>query len=250
MKELSDKQLMRYSRQIMLRDFDIDGQEIICNSNVLVIGVGGLGCSVAQYLVAAGIGRITLVDDDEVEHSNLQRQVLHFEKDIGRKKVISAKDKLSALNSEVKIKTVTQRLSRYGLYEAVRQHDIVIDCCDNLATRNELNEYCVKDHTPLVSGAAIRYEGQVAVFGMQPGQACYQCMSQNFSEQSLTCVEAGVLSPLVGMVGSMQAIEALKLLANVGKPLINSLMTIDASSMDINKFTIKPSKTCPTCASC
>jgi len=250
MKELSDKQLMRYSRQIMLRDFDIDGQERIYNSNALVIGVGGLGCSVAQYLVAAGIGKITLVDDDEVDHSNLQRQVLHFEKDIGRKKVISAKNKLSALNSEVEIDAITKRLSKDLLNEAVRQHDIVIDCCDNLTTRNALNEYCFNEHTPLVSGAAIRYEGQVSVFGMQPGQACYQCMSQNFSEQTLTCVEAGVLSPLVGMVGSMQAIEALKLLANVGKPLINSLITIDVSSMDINKFTIKPSDTCPTCSSC
>lgn len=247
-KELSDAQLMRYSRHIMLKDFDIDGQERISNSSAIIIGLGGLGCAVAQYLSASGVGKLILVDDDEVDSSNLQRQVLHYESNIRTKKVLSAKQTINMINSEVDVETIAQRLSEKQLEDLIKQHDIVVDCCDNLETRNQLNHLCFITKTPLVSGAAIRFEGHVSVFGMQPGQACYQCLSKTFEEQTLTCVDAGVLSPLVGMVGSMQAIEAIKLLANVGIPLFNSLITIDASTMNINRFTINPSNTCPTCS--
>lgn len=247
-KELSDAQLMRYSRHIMLKGMDIDGQEKLWNSKVIIIGVGGLGCAVAQYLTCAGIGEITLVDNDHVDSTNLQRQVLHGEADIGQAKCASAKQSLTALNSEIIINTIETRLTGVNLSEAISQHDLVIDCCDNLSTRNEINQYCFEHRTPLVSGAAIRLEGQVAVFDMKPESACYHCLSQHFGEQQLTCVEAGVLSPLVGMIGSVQAIEAIKVLASLGKPLFGKLLLVDALGMETQTFTILKTTNCPICS--
>ena len=245
--ELSHSQLMRYSRHIMLKAMDIDGQEKLWNSKVIIIGVGGLGCAVAQYLTCSGVGEITLVDDDHVDSSNLQRQVLHGEANIGQAKCLSAKQSLTALNSEVTINTIETRLASARLSEAISQHDLVIDCCDNLSTRNEINQYCFAHQTPLVSGAAIRMEGQVAVFDMKPESACYHCLSQHFGEQQLTCVEAGVLSPLVGMVGSIQAIEAIKVLASLGKPLFGKLLLVDALAMDTQTFNIVKATNCSIC---
>lgn len=249
MKELTHQQLMRYSRHIMIKSVDIDGQERIVNSKVLIIGVGGLGCAAAQYLTASGVGEITLADDDCVDNTNLQRQILHYEKNIGMNKCQSAKHTLSHLNSEVKINTVEQRLSGEALSQAIAQHDVVLDCCDNLASRNEINQQCYRHNTPLISGAAIRMEGQIAVYDMQPASPCYQCLSKMFGEQELTCVEAGVLSPLVGIIGSMQACETLKILSRSGTPLVGKLLLIDASDMSINTFNIPKAKHCSVCGS-
>ncbi|XQW85643.1 molybdopterin-synthase adenylyltransferase MoeB [Thalassotalea piscium] len=248
MKKLSTPQLMRYSRHIMLKEMDIDGQEKLWNSRVLLIGVGGLGCSVAQYLAASGIGELTLVDDDCVDMTNLQRQVLHHEANIGINKCLSAKASLSAINSEIHINIEDKKLVGQSLDNAIASHDIVIDCSDNLATRNELNLACYRAKKPLVSGAAIRMEGQIAVYDMQPSSPCYQCLSQHFGEQVLTCSEAGVLSPLVGIVGSIQACETIKVLTGIGQPLIGKLMLFDASDMAVNTYTIPKSIHCSVCS--
>lgn len=247
MKELSTPQLMRYSRHIMLKDMDIDGQEKLWNSKVLIIGLGGLGCATAQYLTASGIGELTLVDDDSVDITNLQRQILHHEASVGLNKCQSAKVSLTAINSEITINIIEQRLSGHHLTDVINAHDIVIDCCDNLATRNELNLQCYQLNKTLVSGAAIRMEGQVSVYDMKPTTPCYQCLSQHFGEQVLTCVEAGVLSPVVGVIGNMQACEAIKVLAGIGQPLIGKLLLLDASDMSINTFSIPKSPQCSVC---
>lgn len=247
MKPLSDQQLMRYSRHIMLPSMDIDGQEKLFNSNALIIGQGGLGCAVSQYLVSSGIGSVTLVDDDKVESTNLQRQVLHTESSVGLNKCQSAKQSLSQINSEVQINIIEQRLHNEGLEKQIMQHDIVIDCTDNLATRNELNKVCFKTQTPLVSGAAIRFEGQVATYTMKDDTPCYQCVSGFFGEQVLTCSEAGILSPVVGIIGSIQATEAIKQLTGVGKVLSGRLLTLDAATMQFNEFKLTKNAHCGVC---
>lgn len=249
MKTLSDTQLMRYSRHIMLNEMDIDGQEQLYNSKLLIIGVGGLGCAAAQYLVASGIGEITLVDDDVVEKNNLQRQILHTEQSVGLTKCQSAKQQLQQLNSDIVINTIERRLDDNELLAQVSQHNVVLDCTDNLTSRNAINQACFNVKVPLVSGAAIRFEGQVSVFSMQTNSPCYHCVSSLFGEQNLTCVDAGVLSPLVGMVGSMQAIETIKLLANIGTNLTGKLLMIDAKDMQINTFAVPKLPHCDVCGS-
>ena len=247
---LSDEQLMRYSRHIMLPSMDIDGQERLWNARVLIIGLGGLGCAVSQYLAASGIGTITLVDDDTVDKTNLQRQVLHGESKVGQEKVESARASLSAINSEIEIKTINQRLTGEALTEQVKSHDLVLDCCDNLATRNEINRACFKHKVPLVSGAAIRMEGQVISFLMSteaPDSPCYACVSSLFGEQSLTCSESGILSPVVGIIGTIQATESLKILAKIGEPLSGKLLMLDAATMSFNTFNVNKLKQCPVC---
>lgn len=248
MKELSTPQLMRYSRHIMLKGMDIDGQEKLFNSKVLIIGLGGLGCAVAQYLTASGVGELTLIDDDTVDITNLQRQILHTETNVGMNKCASAKVTLTAINSEITINTIEQRLTGENLANIIKGQDVVIDCCDNLATRNEINSQCYHLKKTLISGAAIRMEGQVSVYDMQPQSPCYQCLSQHFGEQVLTCVEAGVLSPVVGIIGNMQACEAIKILSGIGHPLIGKLMLLDASDMSMNTFTIPKSPLCKVCS--
>lgn len=248
MKSLTTQQAMRYSRQIMLAGFDLDKQEALLNSNVLLIGLGGLGCAAAQYLVAAGIGHITLVDDDFVEHSNLQRQVLHTEQDIRVNKAVSAQQSLLALNSACEIKVIQQRLSDEQLNELARQHHTIVDCCDNLQTRNQLNQASVKTKTPLVSGAAIRMEGQVCTFIPSDVNACYACLSTLFSEQTLTCVEAGVMSPVVGIIGSMQALETIKVLTQFKQTLTNKLQIFDASNSQWQLLNIAKNPICKVCS--
>lgn len=238
---------MRYSRHIMLKNMDIDGQEKLWNSKVLLIGVGGLGCAVAQYLTTSGIGEITLVDDDTVDITNLQRQVLHHEANVGMNKCASAKASLIALNNEITIHTINHRLIGEALAEAVNSHDIVIDCCDNLTTRNLLNQQCFLYKKALISGAAIRMEGQVTVYDMQASSPCYYCLSNTFGEQVLTCSEAGVLSPVVGIIGSIQACETIKVLTGIGNPLIGKLLLLDASDMSVNTFAIPKSPHCNIC---
>ncbi|RXJ74957.1 molybdopterin-synthase adenylyltransferase MoeB [Veronia nyctiphanis] len=244
---LSPEEELRYNRQILLRQFDFDGQEALKTSKVLMLGAGGLGCAAAQYLVAAGIGELTLIDDDVVELSNLQRQVLHSEQTIGQQKVESAKQSLEKLNPHVIIKPINKRLGNDVLSDLISTHDIVVDCSDNLPTRNQLNRLCFSTKTPLVSGAAIRTEGQLAVFTYQDNEPCYQCLSALFGEQSLSCVEAGVLAPVVGIIGTMQALETIKHLSSIGTHQTGKLMMFDAMSCQWQTLVLPKRPDCPTC---
>jgi adenylyltransferase/sulfurtransferase len=247
-KTLSTEQMMRYNRHIALPAMDIDGQEKLLNSHILVIGMGGLGCAVAPYLTAAGIGELTLIDDDTVDRHNLQRQVLFSEGSIGELKVDAAKRRLAELNSETHIQTVNTRVEEDTLAPLVSAATLVVDCCDNLTTRNAVNTTCLQHKTPLVSGSAIRFEGQVASFSMQSDSACYGCLSQFFGEQQLSCTEAGVLSPLVGVIGTMQAVEAIKIAANIGQPLYSSLLLFDALHSDWQRMNLQKHPNCPHCS--
>jgi adenylyltransferase/sulfurtransferase len=245
--ELSPEQAMRYSRQLMLPALDFRGQEALLASKVLLIGMGGLGCAAAPYLVASGIGSITLVDDDTIDRSNLQRQILYREADIGQSKVLQAAASLRQLNSEIEMQALQQRLSADNLAVLVPQFSLVLDCTDNLTTRNAINAACVKAKVPLVSGAAIRLEGQVASFSMQGESACYHCLSQMFGEQQLTCMEAGILSPVVGIVGTMQALEAIKILGKIGTPLYGKLQFFDALTGQWRQFGLSKDPNCTVC---
>ena len=187
---LSDKEMLRYNRQIILKNFDFEGQEALKQSSILMIGAGGLGCAASQYLIAAGIGQLTIVDDDNVELSNLQRQILHTDGDIGTAKVESAKASLQALNPNAKIIAIPERLGDLALSDLIQQHSLVLDATDNVDTRNQLNRLCFESKIPLVCGAAIRMEGQISVFTYDDDQLpCYQCLSALFGETSLSCVE-------------------------------------------------------------
>lgn len=247
-KQLSQMQAMRYSRQLMLPALDFRGQEALLASKVLLIGMGGLGCAAAPYLVASGVGSITLVDDDTIDRSNLQRQILYREVDIGQSKAGQAAASLRQLNSEIAINTLQQRLTADNLAQLVVQYSLVLDCTDNLNTRNAINAACVNAKVPLVSGAAIRFEGQLASFSMQGDGACYHCLSQLFGEQQLTCMEAGILSPVVGIIGSMQALEAVKILAGVGTPLYGKLQLFDGLSSQWRQFNLNKDPLCSVCA--
>ncbi len=248
MSELTDNEMLRYNRQIVLRNFDFDGQEALKASSILIIGAGGLGCASSQYLVAAGIGSLTLVDDDTVELSNLQRQVLHSEQTLGEKKVLSAKMALNRINPHSCINTIDKRLSDNELRELIATHDLVLDGSDNVDTRNQLNRLCFESKTPLISGAAIRMEGQVSVYTYQDNEPCYQCLSSLFGQQALTCVEAGVMSPVVGIIGSIQALEAIKVLTHYGQPLTNKLLILDALSMNWREMKLAKMANCPVCS--
>jgi adenylyltransferase/sulfurtransferase len=245
--ELTTEQALRYSRQVMLPAMDFRGQEALLASKVLVIGMGGLGCAAAPYLVASGVGHITLVDDDNIDRSNLQRQILYREADIGHSKAEQAAASLRALNSDISIQALRQRLNAAELAALVPQYSLVLDCTDNLSTRNAINAACVKAKVPLVSGAAIRFEGQVASFSMQGEGACYHCLSQMFGEQQLTCMEAGILSPVVGIIGCMQALEAVKILGGVGTPLYGKLQLFDALTTEWREFSLIKDSQCTVC---
>ena len=245
---MKDEQLLRYSRQILLPQIDIKGQQKLLDSHVLIIGLGGLGSPVALYLAAAGVGHLTLVDDDEVELSNLQRQIVHGEQNIGQPKVESAAESIRALNSECQIDIKAERLTGQALNKVVEAADVVVDCSDNFATRFLLNEVTQQHKTPLVSGAAIRMEGQVTVYdSRQAGSACYRCVYQNTGELQETCSESGVLSPLLGIIGSMQAVETVKLLTNIGESLAGRLMILDALSMSWQEIKLRQDPDCPVC---
>lgn len=245
---MNDDQLLRYSRQILLPQIDITGQQKLLNSRVLIVGLGGLGSPVALYLGAAGVGHLTLVDDDIVELSNLQRQIIHGEQDIGRLKVESAADSLRALNSGIQVETHTTRLSEQALSLAVTAADVVVDCTDNFAARFLLNKVTQQLNTPLVSGAAIRMEAQVTVYDpRQIGSACYRCIYEDNGELQQTCSESGVLSPLLGIIGSMQAVETIKLLTNIGESLSGRLMILDAFAMTWRELKLRQDPDCPVC---
>ena len=244
---LSDQEMVRYCRQILLPSCDIEGQERLKQAKVLVIGLGGLGCAAAQYLGAAGVGHLTLVDFDQVELSNLQRQVLHTSANIGDNKAVSAKQTIAAINPEISIVAIEHKLGDSELQRMINSHDVVVDCCDNLATRISLNQWCFTFKTPLVSGAAIRMEGMVSCFDYSENTPCYQCFSQLFGEQQLSCMEAGVLSPAVGIIGSIEAAEAIKLITGIGKPLVGRVLLADISTMSFREMKLNKSAKCPIC---
>ncbi|WP_318468771.1 molybdopterin-synthase adenylyltransferase MoeB [Photobacterium leiognathi] len=246
--ELTDGEMLRYNRQIILRQFDFDGQEALKASSMLVLGAGGLGCASTQYLAAAGVGKLTLIDDDKVEVSNLQRQVLHHDATVGMLKVDSAKAALCRINPYISVDTIAKRLSDEELLPLIESHNIVLDCSDNVDTRNQLNRLCFKTKTPLISGAAIRMEGQISVYAYQDNEPCYQCLSALFGQQTLSCVEAGIMSPVVGIVGAVQAMEAIKVVANMGTPLTGKLLMLDALSMSWREMKLMKQPNCSVCA--
>jgi len=245
---MNDEQLLRYSRQIMLPQIDVQGQEKLLASRVLIIGMGGLGSPVAMYLAAAGIGHLVLVDDDVVELSNLQRQIIHSTNDIGLNKVESAKETIHNLNSEIKITTFAKRLNEHELAEEVAAADIVIDGTDNFSSRFALNTQSLKSNTPLISGAAIRMEGQISVFNKTPSSPCYRCLYKDEGELDTSCSNNGVLSPVVGIIGSVQATEAIKVLLNIGETLDGKLLVLDALHMEWRTLKLKKDSACPACS--
>jgi molybdopterin-synthase adenylyltransferase len=245
--ELSDHEILRYNRQITLKGFDFEGQETLKAARVLVIGVGGLGCAASQYLVSAGVGHLTLVDDDIVERHNLQRQVLHTDADVNKFKVDSADDALHQLNPLVSLNKIPHRLNDAAMLTLIKQHDVVVDGCDNLTTRNQLNQLCYTTKTPLVSGAAIRMEGQVSVFTYLPNTPCYACFSHQFSPQNLTCVESGILAPVVGVIGAMQAVETIKLIASYGQTAQGKVLLFDALYASWREMKLSQHENCPVC---
>lgn len=250
MEILSDAEMLRYNRQIILKAFDFEGQEALKQSSILILGAGGLGCASSQYLATAGIGKLSLIDDDKVELSNLQRQVLHHDADIGKLKVESAAQALKELNPELEIVTVAKRLNDEALLSLVQGHDLVLDASDNVDTRNQLNRLCYQTKTPLVSGAAIRMEGQVSVFTYQDeSEPCYQCLSALFGSNALSCVEAGVMAPMVGIIGAVQAMEAIKVIAGLGKPIQGKILMLDAMTMSWREMKLMKQPHCPTCGS-
>jgi len=244
---MDDNALLRYSRQIMLPELGIEGQERLCSARVLIIGLGGLGSPAAMYLAAAGIGTLQLADDDQVDLSNLQRQVLHTTDRIGLDKTVSAQAGLNAINPETRLILHSTRLQDQDLLAAVEAADLVLDCSDNFATRFDLNQACHDLQTPLVSGAAIRWDGQITVFDNRPGSPCYRCLYTEDGEEELRCSENGVVAPLVGIIGAMQALEAIKLLSGVGEPLGGRLLMLDALRMQWRELRLRPDPACPVC---
>jgi len=246
---MNDEQLLRYSRQIMLPQIDIAGQARLAQSSVFIVGLGGLGSPAAMYLASAGVGRLVIADYDKVELSNLQRQILHSTDDIGRPKTDSARDTLRALNPEVEIITLEQRLSEADMQMQIADADLVLDASDNFTTRFQLNDLCARLHKPLVMGAAIRMEGQVAVFRHDlPDSACYRCLYPDAEQVDETCSENGILAPVVGVIGCIQAIEAIKILTNIGEPLNNRLLVLDAMAMEWRKIKLRKDPRCPCCS--
>jgi len=245
--ELSDAEMLRYNRQIVLRGFDFDGQEKLKASRALIVGLGGLGCSASPYLASAGVGHLTLLDFDRVSVSNLQRQILHHDAQIGLAKVDSARQQLSDINPHISIETVDRQLEDTELGELVARHDVVLDCTDNVATREQLNRLCFASKTPLVSGAAIRMEGQLSVFTWQETEPCYRCLSRLFGDAALSCVEAGVMAPLVGVIGSLQAMETIRLLTRFGDGVAGKLLMYDAMTLQFRTLKLAKDPHCEVC---
>ncbi len=246
---LSDEQLLRYSRQIMLPQLDVTAQARLLESRALIIGLGGLGSPVALYLAAAGVGHLVLADGDQVDCSNLQRQIIHSTAHLGVAKVKSAAERLSALNPEVQLSLVETMLTEDSLHEQVTQVDVVVDCTDQWQTRLMINRACVALQKPLVSAAAIRWEGQISVFdSRQPNSPCYACFYGNVSSIPQTCSENGVIGPLLGVMGSMQALETLKLLTGVGSNLIGRVMLFDALHLEWTSVQLAKRADCSVCS--
>lgn len=245
---MDDNQLLRYSRHILLPQVSVDGQEKLARSRVLIIGLGGLGSPVAMYLAASGVGHLVLADHDRVDLSNLQRQIVHTTPSIGQDKVASARHALAALNPEPKITTFNAKLSDTELSEQVRAADVVVDATDNFLARFAINRACVREKTPLVSGAAIRLEGQIAVFRPDlPDSPCYNCLYRDTEELGEACSESGVLASVPGIIGTIQAAETLKLLIGFGESLTGRLLILDAATMTFREIRLRRDAKCPTC---
>jgi molybdopterin-synthase adenylyltransferase len=247
---MTDDQLLRYSRHILLEEIGVEGQERIAAAHALVIGAGGLGSPVALYLGTAGVGTITLVDHDNVDLTNLQRQIAHTMARVGEPKAQSAREAIAAINPEPQVRAVVARADAALLDELVPQADVVVDCCDNFRTRHAVNAACVKHGKPLVSGAAIRFDAQISVYDTRDEKApCYACIFAPDDELEETrCATMGVFAPLVGIIGAMQAAEALKLLAQTGTSLAGRLQMLDGRTMEWNEVRVSRNPSCPVCA--
>jgi len=244
---LSDEQLLTYSRQIMLPQIDIDGQQKLVDSHLVILGLGGLGSPVAMYLATSGIANITLIDDDKVELSNLQRQIIHKASSQGQEKVLSAKANLLSLNPELRINTINHRLNEDALSDVIKGADAVADCCDNFATRFMLNRQCHQHNVPLISGAAIRWEGQLTTFMMDQNSPCYRCLYDEDSFTDETCAQNGVVGPVVGIIGSMQALEVIKVITGAGKPAVGQLTLFDGLENRFSQIKYNRKANCPVC---
>ncbi|MFZ2739674.1 MAG: HesA/MoeB/ThiF family protein [Burkholderiaceae bacterium] len=246
---MTDDQLLRYSRHILLNEIGIEGQQRLLDAHALIIGAGGLGSPAALYLASAGVGHITLVDDDVVDLTNLQRQIAHTTQRIGSTKVDSAKEAIRAINAEVQVTTFNERADAVRLEQLVGQADVVLDCCDNFSTRHAINAACVWHRKPLVSGAAIRFDGQISVYDPRSEESpCYACVfPQEASFEETRCATMGVFSPLVGIIGSMQAAEALKLLTGAGSSLAGRLLMLEGLAMEWAEVRVARNPVCRVC---
>ena len=247
---MDDRQLLRYSRHLLLDDIGIEGQQRLLDSHALIVGAGGLGSPVALYLASAGVGQITLVDDDTVDLTNLQRQIMHTEARVGQPKVASAEAAIRALNPGVRVRTVAQRADEAQLTELAAAADIVLDCTDNFATRQALNRSCVATGRPLVSGAAIGFDGQISVYDpRRAASPCYACVfPPTQAVEEARCATMGVFAPLVGIIGTLQASEALKLLCGIGEPLVGRLLMLDARRTEWTELQVPRQADCPVCS--
>lgn len=247
---MNDDQLLRYSRHILLDEIGIEGQERWLGAHAVIVGAGGLGSPAALFLASSGVGRITLVDNDSVDLTNLQRQILHDTRSVGQPKVESGRTRLAAINPDVVIDIVAQRADDAVLDTLAAQATVMLDCSDNFATRHAINRACVRHRAPLVSGAALRFDGQVSVFDVRnPASPCYECLfpsDQPFPEQQ--CATMGVLAPLVGIIGAVQAAEALKLIAGIGESLAGRLLMLDARTMEWTTMRCVPNPECTVCS--
>ncbi len=245
---MNDDQLLRYSRQILLPGFDEDKQQLLLNAHVLIMGLGGLGSPAALYLAAAGVGKLTLVDFDHVELSNLQRQIIHGVDNIKQAKVDSAAASIKQINPNTETICINQQLQQNELEQLLKSVDLLVDATDNFSTRFMINRACYNTGTPLVSGAAIRMEGQVSVFDFQnPQSPCYRCLYDEAGEENTSCSENGVMAPMVGIIGSIQAMEAIKLLTHYGESLTGKLLITDAMFQDWRTMKFKKAPDCPVC---
>lgn len=246
---MRDAQLLRYSRHILLEEFGVEAQLRLLSSHALIVGAGGLGCPAALYLAASGVGKLTIADGDTVDATNLQRQILYRDANIGKPKAASAKAALLEVNPEVQVVALGERLDGNPLSSLVASVDVVLDCTDNFATRHALNRACVKASKPLVSGAAIRFDGQLAVFDLRrPGSPCYACLFPESAEtEDVACAVMGVFSPLTGAIGALQAAEAIKLLCAIGEPLDARLQMFDALHAEWRTVRVPKDPACPEC---
>lgn len=244
----TDEQLLRYSRQILLPEIGIQGQQRLLDASVLVVGCGGLGSPIALYLAAAGVGHLLLADADRLDLSNLQRQIAHGQADLGRCKAESARDALARINPDCRVEAICERLDLDGLRRLVARVGLVLDATDNFATRFAINRACREAAVPLVSGAAIRWEGQVSVFPGRLGTPCYRCLYSESGADELTCSTTGVVAPLVGIIGSVQALEAIKLLTGSGEPLAGRLLLFDGLLGQWRSLRLNPDPLCPICS--
>ncbi len=247
--DLTESQIERYSRHILLQDVGLEGQEKILNAKVLIIGAGGLGAPAAMYLAAAGVGTIGIVDGDVVDLSNLQRQIIHFTKDVGRPKVESAKEKMEAINPDVKVNAIHEFLYSDNIMDIIKDYDFIIDGTDNFPVKFLINDACVKAGKAFSHGGILRFRGQT--FTHVPGSACYRCMFKEPPPVGAvpTCSQAGVLGAIAGMLGTIQAAEALKYITGIGQLLTNRLLTFDAKTMEFHTIPVKQRDSCPVCGS-